>query len=129
MRPAKPVRIRTSSPRGIFTPAGGSYSIRDLADVRPGRRVRTAGLVIGRQHPSTAKGFVFLSLEDETGLLNVVLTPQLFEKQREEATRYPLLVIDGQIQNHNGALSLKAHVLRPLLTKQQLVEIRSRDFR
>ncbi|MFT5433651.1 MAG: error-prone DNA polymerase, partial [Myxococcota bacterium] len=109
--------------------ASGVYSVAALSQVRNGRRVQVAGLIIGRQHPGTANGFVFLSLEDETGLLNVVITPQLFEKQRTEATRYPLLLITGQVQSQNGALSLKAQLLKPLLTHEHIAEVPSRDFR
>ena len=109
--------------------AQGAIAISDLTRLRDGMRTRTAGLIIGRQHPQTAKGFVFLSLEDETGLLNVIISPQLFERQRTEITRYPLVMIEGQLQSATGSLSLKASRIVPLTSHNDQPEIRSRDFR
>ncbi len=105
----------------------GISDIQGLDGLRDGRKVQVAGLVIGRQHPSTAKGFVFLSLEDETGLLNVIVNPQLFERQRIEITRYPVLLVDGTLQNRVGSTSVKAVSFRPLVN--DLATPKSRDFR
>ena len=107
----------------------GVCDVAGLDGLPDGRRVSVAGLVIGRQHPMTAKGFVFLSLEDETGLLNVILTPQLFERQRLEATRYPFLMVRGTLQNRLGSSSVKATSLHPMITGEHLPPPASRDFR
>ena len=86
----------------------------DLALWRPGRRVRVAGAVIIRQRPGTAKGFVFLSLEDETGIANAILTPDVFALHRRAAVDAPYLLIEGVLQNQDGAVSVKAERLEVL---------------
>jgi error-prone DNA polymerase len=75
--------------------------------------VRVAGRVICRQRPGTAKGFVFLSLEDETGIANIILTPDVFEQNRLIATRSRFLVIGGRLQNQDGVVHVKAQLLIP----------------
>ena len=109
--------------------ARGAVAIADLAQLRDGIKTKTAGLIIGRQHPTTAKGFVFVSLEDETGLLNVIISPQLFARQKTEITRYPLVMIEGQLQSATGSVSLKASQVIPLTKLHEQPDIRSRDFR
>jgi error-prone DNA polymerase len=86
----------------------------DLAQARDGRRVRVAGMVITRQRPGTAKGFVFLTLEDETGISNVIIRPDLFDRQRTEAVRMPFLLVDGIMQQQDGVRSVKAERLEAL---------------
>jgi error-prone DNA polymerase len=80
----------------------------DLPQARDGRRVRVAGMVITRQRPGTAKGFVFLTLEDETGISNIIVRPDLFDRQREAVIRQPFLIIDGVLQHQEGVLSIRA---------------------
>jgi error-prone DNA polymerase len=80
----------------------------DLPQARDGRRVRVAGMVITRQRPSTAKGFVFLTLEDETGISNVIIRPDLFERERTAVIGHPFLLIDGVLQHQDGVLSVRA---------------------
>jgi len=80
----------------------------DLPGAKDGRRVRVAGMVITRQRPGTAKGFVFLTLEDETGISNVIIRPDLFDKQRTEVVRQPFLLVDGVLQHQDGVLSVRA---------------------
>jgi error-prone DNA polymerase len=80
----------------------------DLANVRNGRRVRVAGMVITRQRPGTAKGFVFLTLEDETGISNIIVRPDLFDRQRMTVVRQPFLLVDGILQHQDGVLSVRA---------------------
>jgi error-prone DNA polymerase len=70
--------------------------------------VRVAGAVITRQRPGTAKGFVFLSLEDETGIANIIVTPDVFAAFKRTIVDEPYLVIDGTLQNQQGAISVKA---------------------
>jgi len=88
-------------PNGVVTAA----EVRALPD---GARVAVAGLVICRQRPGTAKGFVFLTLEDETGMINVVVTPQRFEAQAALISRTPLLLIRGVLQVESGVYNVRA---------------------
>jgi error-prone DNA polymerase len=80
----------------------------DLPQTKDGRRVRVAGMVITRQRPGTAKGFVFLTLEDETGISNVIIRPDLFDRDRMTVVRQPFLLVEGVQQNPEGVLSVKA---------------------
>ena len=70
----------------------------DLPGARNGRRVRVAGAVITRQRPGTAKGFVFLTLEDETGIANIIVQPDLFSTHRSVIVGEPYLLIEGTLQ-------------------------------
>jgi error-prone DNA polymerase len=79
-----------------------------LAQVRNGRIVRIAGSVIVRQRPGTANGFVFLSMEDETGIMNAIVTPDTFDRFKFEVLGEPFLVIDGVLQNVDGVVAVKA---------------------
>src|SRR5207249_3756755 len=76
----------------------------DLAAERNGTLVKIAGQVICRQRPGTAKGFVFVSLEDETGVSNAIVTPQLFERYRLLITEEPFLLIEGVMQNAENVI-------------------------
>ena len=80
----------------------------DLPGARNGRRVRVAGMVITRQRPGTAKGFVFLTLEDETGISNIIIRPDLFDRERLVVIRHPFLIVDGVLQHQDGVLSVRA---------------------
>jgi error-prone DNA polymerase len=84
-----------------------------LADRRPGR-VRIGGLVVTRQHPMTAKGTVFLALEDETGMVNVTLWPSVWERLRSVVRRHALLLVDGELQREGSVVNLVAREIRPL---------------
>jgi len=75
-----------------------------------------AGCVIVRQRPGTAKGFVILSLEDETGIANIIVEPELFERQRLTLTTESFLVVEGVLQNQDRVVSVKAGNVRPLST-------------
>jgi error-prone DNA polymerase len=94
--------------------AEGVLSAIELTRCAGGVSVRTAGCVIARQRPGTARGFVFLSLEDETGIANIILTPDLFERERLTVTRHRFLMIDGLLQNNDGVVHVKANNIRPL---------------
>ena len=107
--------------------AEGVFSARELEALRSGKRVVIAGCVIARQRPGTAKGFVFLSVEDETGIANVILTPDVFERDRLVVTRSRFLRIEGPVQNQEGVIHVKAQRIVPLEVTR--VEVRSRDFR
>jgi len=86
----------------------------DIRKLRNGTFVRVAGWVIVRQRPGTAKGFMFLSLEDETGVSNIIVTPQLFDKYRIELVDHPFLLIEGALQNQDNVISVKASHVQPL---------------
>jgi error-prone DNA polymerase len=83
----------------------------DLPQARDGRRVRVAGMVITRQRPGTAKGFVFLTLEDETGISNIIVRPDLFDRERTVVIRQPFLLVEGVLQHQDGVRSIKAERL------------------
>ena len=85
-----------------------------LKNGRDGEMIATAGLVICRQRPGTAKGFVFLTLEDETGLVNVVITPQRFERQALLISRTPLLLVRGVLQVEQSVVNIRAKQFRAL---------------
>ena len=80
----------------------------DLRSARQGRRVRVAGMVITRQRPGTAKGFVFLTLEDETGIANIIVRPDLFARDRLVIVEEPFLIVDGILQSQDGVTSIRA---------------------
>jgi error-prone DNA polymerase len=80
----------------------------DLAKVRDGRIVRIAGSVIVRQRPGTAKGFVFLSMEDETGVMNAIVTPAIYDRYKLAVLGERFLFIKGVLQNLDGVISVKA---------------------
>jgi error-prone DNA polymerase len=86
----------------------------DLPRERQGRRIRVAGTVITRQRPGTAKGFVFLTLEDETGIANIIVHPDLFARDRLTVVDEPFLVIDGVLQNQEGVTSVRAERVQGL---------------
>jgi error-prone DNA polymerase len=85
-----------------------AVTARDLATLHDGAFVRIAGSVIVRQRPGTAKGFVFLSLEDETGIANIIVTPQLFARQRLVLVAEPFVLVEGILQKQDGVISIRA---------------------
>ncbi|TFV56836.1 error-prone DNA polymerase [Mycobacterium sp. PS03-16] len=97
-----------------------------LLDVPDGTRVLVAGAVTHRQRPATAQGVTFLNLEDETGMVNVVCSPQLWSRQRRLAQTAPAMVIRGIVQNATGAVTVVADKLGKLELR---VGSKSRDFR
>src|SRR5437764_2567059 len=99
----------------------------DLRSARHGSTIQIAGNVICRQRPGTAKGFVFVSLEDETGVSNAIVTPDLFEQMRLLITEEPFLLIEGQVQNTDNVVLIKAEKIRPL-AHEQLIGSESHDF-
>jgi error-prone DNA polymerase len=99
----------------------------DLIQARNGATIQIAGNVICRQRPGTAKGFVFISLEDETGVSNAIVHPDLFEKMRLLITEEAFLVIEGEVQNSEGVVLIKARKMKPLV-HDQLAGSASHDF-
>jgi error-prone DNA polymerase len=98
----------------------------DLPRARDGRRIRVAGSVITRQRPGTAKGFVFLTLEDETGIANIIVRPDLFDRDRFKILDQPFLLVDGILQNQDGVTSVKAERVHAI--GGAAIEIDSHDF-
>ena len=98
-----------------------------LKQIADGRAVRVAGAVICRQQPGTAKGFVFLSMEDETGIANVIFKPDVFQRLRVTILNTSYLLVDGILQNQRGVASVKAFDARPCLMPTTAVAA-SHDF-
>ncbi|UCE87529.1 MAG: error-prone DNA polymerase, partial [Deltaproteobacteria bacterium] len=105
----------------------GVLSAQELAHAPDGRPVRTAGHVIVRQRPGSAKGFCFLTLEDETGLSNAVLTPDMFRRFRAPLHSASIVEIEGPLQNVDGVIHVRVQKLRPLAAKKPLPA--SHDYR
>ncbi|MCC6265349.1 MAG: hypothetical protein IT169_17385 [Bryobacterales bacterium] len=104
----------------------GVSSTEELHRIRDGKRVKVAGVVIVRQRPFTAKGIVFLSLEDETGISNIIVRPELFEEHRLLWTSAPFILIEGLLQKQNGVLHIRAEAVQPLRGPENAPE--SHDF-
>jgi error-prone DNA polymerase len=98
----------------------------DLPRERDGRRVRVAGAVITRQRPGTAKGFVFLTLEDETGIANIIVRPDLFARERLTVIEERFLLVEGRLQNQDGITSVRAERFEPLPGAR--IDVESHDF-
>jgi error-prone DNA polymerase len=112
-----------------FLRPNGIRTARDLQDRgRDGERVAHAGLVICRQRPGTAKGFVFLSLEDETGILNVVVTPKRFERQALLISGSPLLLVRGTLQVEQRVVNLRGESFRALKADAGEQWVQGHDF-
>jgi error-prone DNA polymerase len=104
----------------------GILAAGDLAGVAHGRTTRIAGCVIARQRPGTAKGFVFLSIEDETGIANAIITPAVYEQFKQVVVYEKFLLIEGELQNQENVISVKAREIRPLQISN--AEVLSHDF-
>jgi error-prone DNA polymerase len=98
----------------------------ELRNYKHGEYVRAAGCVIARQRPGTAKGFIFLSMEDETGIANVIITPDLYERERVVVSRSKFVLVEGALQNQDGVIHVKAARIKPLAFHN--LEVRSHDF-
>jgi error-prone DNA polymerase len=105
---------------------GGVLSARELQQKPDGRYVCAAGCVIARQRPGTALGFIFLSMEDETGIANIIIHPELYERERALVTRGKFLKVYGKLQNQDGVVHVKADALE--LLQATAIEVRSHDF-
>ncbi|MFZ0646068.1 MAG: error-prone DNA polymerase [Candidatus Acidiferrales bacterium] len=104
----------------------GAVTANELNRMPDGTYVRFAGGVIARQRPGTAHGFVFLSLEDETGIANAIITPQLFAEQHVAIVSQQFLLIEGRLQNQDNVVSVKVENVRGLLITE--AETASHDF-
>jgi error-prone DNA polymerase len=99
-----------------------------LPHVRTGRRVRAAGMVITRQRPGTAKGFVFLTLEDETGVANIIVRPDFFHQEKVTLVQAPFLIVEGVVQTEEGVTAVRAERVWPLEGLSAGAAIESHDF-
>ncbi len=104
----------------------GVLTAHQLSRTQDGVYVQTAGCVIARQRPGTASGFIFLSLEDETGISNVVIHPELYERQRILITSGKFLHVEGHLQNENGITHVRAERVQLLAVSE--APMRSHDF-
>ncbi len=104
----------------------GIRSAEELRHCRDGEFVRAAGCVIARQRPGTAKGFIFISMEDETGIANVIVTPDLYDRDRLVVTRSKFLLVEGPLQNQDNVIHVKAVRIRELA--HDALELQSHDF-
>jgi error-prone DNA polymerase len=104
----------------------GIRSAAELRNCTDGEYVRTAGCVIARQRPGTAKGFIFISMEDETGIANVIVTPDLYDRDRLVVTRSKFLLVEGPLQNQDNVIHVKA--TRLLELSDGALELQSHDF-
>jgi len=105
---------------------GNILSAAELRTRRDGEFVRAAGCVIARQRPGTAKGFIFISMEDETGIANVIVTPDLYDRNRLVVTRSKFLLVEGMLQNQDNVIHVKATRLAAL--SDHALELQSHDF-
>jgi error-prone DNA polymerase len=106
----------------------GIMPARDLPHARSGRRVRTAGMVITRQRPGTAKGFVFLTLEDETGVANIIVRPDFYDQEKLTLVQAPFLIVEGIVQTEDGVTAIRAERVWPLEGLSADAAIESHDF-
>jgi error-prone DNA polymerase len=106
--------------------AQGVVKAADLERLPDGSPVRVAGAVVVRQRPGTAKGFVFLNLEDETGLMNIIVRPQFFARYRLLLTAEPFLLVAGKLQHEDNVVSVRAEGLWRL--DMQMGAVPSHDF-
>jgi error-prone DNA polymerase len=104
----------------------GIKSAAELKAMPHGRAATIGGCVITRQRPGTAKGLIFMTLEDETGNSNVIITPDFYEKNRTNILYERFVQISGKVQNQDGIVHLKAETIRPLDISS--AEITSHDF-
>jgi error-prone DNA polymerase len=106
--------------------AMGIRKASDLSRIPDGQHLRIGGCVICRQRPGTAKGFVFLSIEDETGVANAIVMPDLFQKNRLLLSSAQFLMVEGILQNQDNVISVKAERVMPLSITR--AETSSHDF-
>ena len=103
-------------------------SIRHLLQMPDASRVRVPGMVVCRQQPGTAKGFVFLLLEDEFGMLNIIVPPWLHERQRALVRGEPFVIIEGELQRKEGTINLLAERFHELPVPKTLQAPQSHNF-
>jgi error-prone DNA polymerase len=116
--PMEPLRARVR--------ATGATDSREMGSLEGGENIVVAGLVVARQHPETAKGTVFLLLEDEHGYINVIVPASLYKKNREVVNFSPFLLIEGRFEREDRVMNVVGKRFRRL--RAPLVSYKSRDF-
>lgn len=101
---------------------------RDAVESRGGTRVRVSGLVLVRQRPGTASGVVFMTLEDETGIANLIVRPPVWEKYRQVARHAGLLVAQGVLEKHSGVTHVMVTRMEDRSSLLAGYRVKSRDF-
>ncbi len=104
-------------------------SAADLRDIPNRKLVTTAGVVVIRQRPVTAKGFLFITMEDETGFSNIVVKPQMMKRHRRVLVSHQALIVKGTVEKKDGVINVIGHQFWPLEIDTGEVSIKSRDFR
>jgi len=104
-------------------------SAADLKTIRDKSEVTVAGVVVIRQRPMTAKGFLFITLEDETGFLNIVVKPNLVEKFRKDLIYSGGLIVRGMVERQDGVINVIGRKFTPLKFNDTMIEMKSRNFR
>jgi len=105
-------------PLGVLTTA-------DLGEQDDGASVQVAGMVVVRQRPPTAKGHVFITLEDETGLANLIIRPKVYERYRDTLRNRPLILVEGRMQKEGHAISVLVQNATPLSSSTARERLRS----
>jgi error-prone DNA polymerase len=105
----------------------GVLTAAQLLEAPDGQRARVGGVVVVRQHPGTAKGFVFITIEDETGFANAIVSPKTFAREREVIVETNALIIEGIVQNQRGVVAIKADKFTPIAGRPAAIDI-SHDF-
>jgi error-prone DNA polymerase len=103
-------------------------SAAELEEVDSGAMVSVAGVVIIRQRPMTAKGFIFITLEDETGFVNVVVKPNMAKQCGKVVSRARALLVEGELEKRDGVINVIGARFSPLEFLQDNVKLKSRDF-
>jgi error-prone DNA polymerase len=106
-----------------------AYRATDLATLQSGLKIRVAGIVTHRQRPETASGVIFMSLEDETGTINLIVWPSVQHSQREAVLGARLMVVQGELQSELGVVHVIAQKIRDYSHWLGRVPVESRDFR
>jgi error-prone DNA polymerase len=106
----------------------GAHPARELRSAPQGRRLRVAGLVLVRQRPPTAKGILFCTLEDESGIANLIVRPEVFERYRREACTAVMLLAHGRVERQGEVVHLHVQRLSDLSHALREVSSQSRDF-
>jgi error-prone DNA polymerase len=109
----------------------GVVMARDVQDEErfPNRKpVRVAGMVLIRQRPATASGIVFITIEDETGIANLIVRPQVYERHRAAARHSPFVLVKGHVERSGSVVHVQVSRIEALSEPEQSLFVRSRDF-
>ena len=107
----------------------GIASAADLRNLPPERHVTVAGVVVIRQRPMTAKGFMFLTMEDETGFSNVVVKPRMLKRFRRVLVHSQALIVNGKLEKRDGVVNVIGGCFTPLQINDKDIHLKSRNFR